>query len=103
MSISRRNALVGATAAVVVAGVPAGVQAENPKLADIQALVADLRHVGGNLPMCVFVAFQETADRLEALPGIVPVPNEKWHAFKRRLNKTRKAQRIGPYLPAGRA
>ena len=32
MSISRRNALVGATAAVVVAGVPAGVQADEPPL-----------------------------------------------------------------------
>ena len=103
MQISRRGALLGASAVAAVAGVPVGVQVESQQLATIQALVADLRQVGGNTPMCVFVAFQETADRLEALPGIVPVPNEKWHAFKCRLNKTRKAGRIGPYLPAGRA
>ena len=99
MSISRRNALVGATAAVVVAGVPRAVQAENPKLATIQALVADLRSVGGDTMMAVWVAFQEVADTLEALPGVAPVPSEKWRTWKSRHHE----QPIGPYLPAGRA
>ena len=55
--------------------------------------------------MCVFVAFQETADRLETLPGIVPVSNEMWERWKARLNEERANSEwpIGPYLTTGRA
>ncbi len=110
MQISRRGALLGASAAAVTgltvaplarkaAGVKAALaSADYPQLGYIQALVSDLRKVTEIAPMCVFVAFQETADRLEALPGIVPVPNEMWFSYKARVSK----ERVGPYLTAGR-
>ena len=80
-SITRRGALLGAGAAVTVAGMPAGVQAVEH--ADyLQALVSDLRNVEPRMPYCVWIAFQEMADRLEALPGIEPVPNELWRRRK---------------------
>ncbi len=86
MSISRRGALLGAGAAAVVAGVPgAALASEDPQLADIQALVSDLRNCDRSTIMAVYVAFQEVADRLETLPGIVPVPNEMWAREKARL------------------
>ena len=78
MQISRRNALLGAGAAAAVAGVPAVAQAGDPNLSEIQALVSDLRNCDRHLMTAVYFAFQEVADRLEALPGIVPVPNEIW-------------------------
>ncbi len=105
MTISRRGALIGATAAAVVAGVPGAVQADYPQLEYIQALVSDLRNCDGSLMMAVFVGFQEVADRLEALPGIVPVPNELWSRLKPTLPEQRANSEwpIGPYLTAGRA
>ena len=105
MSISRRNALMGACAAVAVAGVPRAVQGDNPRLEDIQALVCDLRNVDGKTIMAVWVAFHEVADRLEALPGIEPVPSEGWRAFRSKHHERPTALEwpIGPYLSAGRA
>ncbi len=82
MQISRRDALMGATAAAVVAGVPGAVQADSPKIADIQSLVSELRNCDDDTAMSVWVALQLVADRLEALPGIVPVPDEMWQRFK---------------------
>ena len=106
MQISRRDALMGAGAAAALAGVPGAVQAEYPQLEYIQALVSDLRNVGGSTPMCVCVAFQETADRLETLPGIVPVANpEWWRTFRAEHHDkpTNLKWPIGPYLTTGRA
>ncbi len=101
MSISRRGALLGAGAAAVVAGVPgAALASEDPQLADIQALVSELRNTDGATIMAVWVAFHEVADRLEALPGIVPVPNEMWRAWRAEHHEkpTTLEWPIGPYL-----
>ena len=111
MSISRRDALLNAGAALVVTGaavVPLAIKAANvkaalatsgPRLDDIQALVSDLRNCDRNIMAAVFVAFQEVADRLETLPGVVPVPNEMWCRSKLTILDAR----IGPYLTTGRA
>ena len=110
MSISRRSALIGASAAAVTgaAVVPLAIKAANvkaalampgPRIEDIQALVSDLRDCDRNMMMAVFVAFQEVADRLETLPGVVPVPNEMWCRSKLTILDAR----IGPYLTTGRA
>ena len=103
-AIPRRSILVSACATAAAMLTKAEAVADHPQLEDIQALVFDLRNVSGSHPMCVFVAFQETADRLETLPGVVPVPNENWRIWKHRLNETNKKARypIGPYLPVGR-
>ncbi len=82
MQITRRNALMGATAAAVLAGVPGAVQAGSPKIAGIQSLVSELRNCGDDTMMAVWVALQLVADRLEALPGVMPVPDEMWQRFK---------------------
>ena len=80
MSISRRNALLGVSAVVAVAGVPTAVAAHpDPLLAGVQALVNEIRQeMPGNAMAGVHWALHEAADRLEALPGIIPVPNESW-------------------------
>ena len=101
MSISRRGALMGAGAAVAAAGVPRAVQADHPNLSELQALVSDLRNVDTRMPYCVWVAFQETADRLEALPGIEPVPNEMW--LRRKAPYGKYGFPEGPYLTMRRA
>lgn len=88
-TIPRRAALLGACASVATLLTKAEAVAENPQLAGIQALVSNLRNVDRSTPMCVYVAFQETADRLETLPGIVPVKNEHWHTWKSRIGETR--------------
>ena len=82
MQITRRGALLGASAAAVVAGVPGAVRADSPEIADIQSLVSELRNCGGDTMMAVWVALQLVADRLEALPGIVPVPDEMWQRWE---------------------
>ncbi len=105
MSISRRSALIGAGAAAVVAGVPgAAVASEDPQLAGIQALISELRNTDGNTMMAVWVAFQEVADRLETLPGVAPVTNEWWRAWRAEHHDkpTNLKWPIGPYLTAGR-
>ena len=110
MQISRRDALVGAGAAAVTgltvaplaikaAEVKAALAQAGPRIEDIQALVSDLRNCDRNIMAAVFVAFQEVADRLETLPGVVPVPNEMWCRSKLTILDAR----IGPYLTTGRA
>ncbi len=101
----RRAALIGACATAAALLTKAEAVADNPQLAGIQALVSDLRNVHPNIPMCVFVAFQETADRLKTLPGIVPVSNKMWERWKATLKEERANSEwpIGPYLTAGRA
>ncbi len=101
MSISRRDALMGATAAVAVAGVPAAVAAHpDPLLVGVQALVNEIRQ---NLPPEVITvahwALQQAADRLEALPGIQALPNEYWEIWRQDFGR-----RFGPthvLRPAG--
>ncbi len=79
MQISRRNALMGATAAVSVAAVPAKAAQPDPLREGVQALVNEIRQeLPGNAMAGVHWALHEAADRLEALPGIIPVPNESW-------------------------
>ncbi len=87
MSISRRDALLGASAAVAVAGVPTAVAAQpDPLLAGVQALVNDIRQgLDPSTIMAVLWALQEAADRLEALPGIQAVANEWWTPENRDL------------------
>ena len=99
-SPARRTVITGACATVATLLVKTEAVARDPQLEYIQALVSDLRNVTENMPMCVYVAFQETADRLEALPGIVPVPNATWQRWKAKFNKSRLP---GPYLATGRA
>ena len=106
MQISRRDTLLGAGAAAVVAGVPgAALASEDPQLAGIQALISELRNCDRGIMMAVWVAFQEVADRLETLPGIVPVPNEMWRAWRAEHHEkpTNLEWPIGPYLTTGRA
>ena len=61
----------------------------DPRLEEIQALVCELRNVGRETPVGVYVALQEVADRLETLPGIVPVPNANWQTWKSRIGEIR--------------
>ncbi len=107
MQITRRNALMGAGAAAVVAGVPgAALASEDPQIEDIQALVSELRNTDGATMMAVWVAFHEVADRLETLPGIVPVASPEWWPAWRAEHHDKPTSLkwpIGPYLTAGRA
>ncbi len=105
MSITRRRVLIGASAAAVAAGVPRAVRGEDAQLEYIQALVFELRNTDGATMMAVWVAFHEVADRLEALPGVVPVPNEMWRTWRAENHDkpTTLEWPIGPYLTAGRA
>ncbi len=87
MSISRRGALLGASAAVAVVAVPTAVAAQpDPLREGIQALVDEIRH---HLPpetiMGTIWALQQAADRLEALPGIQALANELWASENRDL------------------
>ena len=83
MSISRRDALMGATAAVAVAGVPTAVAAHpDPLRAGVQALVNEIRQdLGPDVTMGVYWALQEAAD----LPGIQALANELWTPENRDL------------------
>ncbi len=82
MQISRRGALLGASAAVAVAGVPTAVAAQpDPLREGIQALVSEIRRdLDPHLMAGVHWALQQAADRLEALPGIEAVASEFWTA-----------------------
>lgn len=96
MNITRRDALLGATAAAAVTGaatIPlamkaAGVKAALAGKADplregVQALVDEIRRdLDPDIAASTFWALQEAADRLETLPGIQPVPNEFWERWK---------------------
>ncbi len=87
MSLTRRDALMGASAAVAVAGVPTAVAAQpDPLSAGVQALVNEIRQdLGPDVIMGVLWALQEAADRLEALPGIQALANELWASENRDL------------------
>ncbi len=103
-SPTRRTALIGACATVATLLAKTEAVAADPRLEDIQALVSDLRNCDRSLMMAVWVAFQEVADRLEALPGVVPVPNQMWRAWRAEHHEkpTNLEYPIGPYLTTGR-
>ena len=95
MNISRRDALLGATAAAAVtglivaplaikaAGVKTALANADPLLEGVQALVNEIRRdLSPDITASTFWALQEAADRLEALPGIQPIPNELWERWK---------------------
>ncbi len=84
--ITRRGAMLGASAAVAVVAVPAAVAAQpDPLLAGVQALVNEIRRgLSGEVLCCESWVLQEAADRLEALPGIQPINNESWDFWRQR-------------------
>ncbi len=91
--ITRRDALLGASAAVAVAGVPTALAAQpDPLLAGVQALVNEIRQdLGGELIVATHWALHQAADRLEVLPGVQAVPNEYWVDWRKALG-----ERSGP-------
>ncbi len=93
MQISRRDALLGATAAVAVAGVPTAVAAHpDPLRAGVQALVNEIRQdLSPEVITVAHWALQQAADRLEALPGIPALPNEYWEIWRQDFGR-----RFGP-------
>ena len=91
MQITRRNALMGAGAAVV-AGVPVKAAQPDPLRMGVQALVNEIRQsLGGHLTVATHWALHQAADRLEALPGIQAVPNEYWDIWRQDFDR-----RFGP-------
>ena len=90
MRTTRRNLLKGggkaiaATAVAMTAGVSAKAAQPDPLCEGVQALVNEIRQgLNGNTTTASFSALQEAADRLEALPGIRPIPNEIWERYWR--------------------
>ncbi len=92
MQISRRNALMGATAAVAVAAVPAKAAQPDPLRGGVQALVNEIRQdLSPEVITVAHWALQQAADRLEALPGIQALPNEYWQIWRQDFGR-----RFGP-------
>ena len=92
MTVTRRDAMrrggeaVVAAASALTAGVPAKAVQPDPLCEGVQALVNEIRQgLAGNITIGDFWTLQETADRLEALPGIQPVANEQWQRWKPRM------------------
>ncbi len=85
MTVLRRTAPLNACTTVAAMLAKTEALVGNPKLADIQALVSELRNIDEVIPASVWFYLQEVADRLETLPGIGPVPNENWSTWKSRL------------------
>ncbi len=101
MTITRRDAMkrggkaVVVAAAAVAAGVSVKAAQPDPLREGVQALVNEIRQdLDGKIMTSSFWALMEVADRLEALPGIQPIPNENWERYwKPSMGK----------LPGGRA
>ncbi len=90
MTITRRDAMkrggkaVVVAAAAVAAGVSVKAAQPDPLCEGVQALVNEIRQgLKGSVTVASFSALQEAADRLEALPGIQPIPNEIWDRYWR--------------------
>ncbi len=64
MNITRRDALMGATAAVAVVAVPTIASAQPDRLREgVQALVQEIRQgLSGQVVMCTFWALQEATE-----------------------------------------
>ena len=99
-TIPRRTAIGAGCATIAMILTKTEAVVADPRLEDIQALLSDLRNCDPGIMVAVYVAFQEVADRLETLPGVVPVLNEQWREWKPRLIEERATARwpIGPYL-----
>ena len=64
-----------------VAAVPVAPPVADPLREGVQALVDEIRGPAAEKGVFIsFVALQEAADRLEALPGIKAVRNDMWKA-----------------------
>ena len=107
MTITRRDAMkrggkaVVVAAAAVAAGVLTKAAQPDPLCEGVQALVNEIRQdLGGNITISSFSTLQEVADRLEALPGIQPIPNEirerYWRPSRARLPYNRGARALRP-------
>ncbi len=86
--LSRRETLAGggkviaAAAVAMTAGVSAKAAQSDPLREGVQALVNEIRQgLKGKVGTETFQALMETADWLEALPGIQPIPNEFWERY----------------------
>ncbi len=97
-AITRRGALLGASAAVAVAAVPTIANARPDHLREgVQALVQEIRQgLSGQVIMCTYWGLQEAADRLEALPGIEAAPAESWPMKGLTLEKYGKTRVLRP-------
>ncbi len=83
--LTRRAILAGAPAVVAVAAMPALAAQPDPLREGVQALVNEIRQsLSREIVMSQWAAFHETADRLEALPGIEPVCNDLWEEVRYR-------------------
>ena len=67
MTISRRDALLGATAAVAVAGVPTAVQAADPEEEQILALFRQLNPARKEVSLMAVRAFLDTQRHNESI------------------------------------
>ena len=87
MNITRREALRGTAAATAAMAMPAAMAhatAADPLREGVQALVREIReNLSGDVITAAYGSLQEVADRLESLPGIVPIPCEWWDADRR--------------------
>ncbi len=83
-AITRRGAMLGASAAVAVVAVPTIASAQpDPLRAGVQVLVNEIRQdLSGGVVMSAFWALQQAADRLEMLPGVQAIPNEHWDSWR---------------------
>ena len=93
MTITRRDAMkrggkaVVVAAAAVAAGVSVKAAQPDPLCEGVQALVNEIRKdlSGRGITAGDDWRLQEVADRLEALPGIQPVANERWQQWRPRM------------------
>ena len=67
---------------------------EHASLGDMQQFLYDLRNLNESVPVGVWIALQETADKIEALSGIKPVPNTTWQHWRARLNRAEEVRRL---------
>ena len=81
-TLARGGQAVAAAAVAMTAGVSAKAAQPDPLREGVQALVNEIRQdLDGKIMTSSFWALMEVADRLEALPGIQPIPNEDWERY----------------------
>ncbi len=84
-TLARGGQAAAAAAVAMTAGIvptPAKAARPDPLREGVQALVNEIRQdLSGSITTGTFWTLQETADRLEALPGIQPVANEIWERY----------------------
>ncbi len=86
-TLARGGQAVAAAAVAVTVGVPAKAAHPDPLSEGVQALVNEIRKdlSGRGITAGDDWRLQEVADRLEALPGIQPVANERWQQWRPRM------------------